>query len=67
MATGRPQKAAIRAAYIQTITSLQGSEWEYLSQAGYMSQDESDEEGGIVTKRPEYRVRWVSTFPPLLL
>ncbi|KAG9093099.1 hypothetical protein FRC06_011673 [Ceratobasidium sp. 370] len=53
------RKAAVRAAHIKLIPSLQGSEWEYLSQTGYMSQDESDDEGGLVTQRPEYRSLWL--------
>ncbi|KAG8738429.1 hypothetical protein FRC10_006847 [Ceratobasidium sp. 414] len=52
------RKASVRAAHIKTVPSLQGPEWEYLSQPGYMSQDESNEEGGLITKRPEHRSRW---------
>ncbi|KAF8603014.1 hypothetical protein BDV93DRAFT_508771 [Ceratobasidium sp. AG-I] len=52
------KKAAVRSMYIRAITSLQAPEWEYLWQTGYMSQDESDEEGALVTKRPEHRARW---------
>ncbi|KAG9085356.1 hypothetical protein FS749_004476 [Ceratobasidium sp. UAMH 11750] len=52
------RKATIRASYIRVIPSLQGSEWEYLSQIGYMSQDESDVEVGMVTKRPKHWAKW---------
>ncbi|KAF8598962.1 hypothetical protein BDV93DRAFT_560861 [Ceratobasidium sp. AG-I] len=52
------RKAIVRAMHIRLIPSLQGSEWEYLSQPGYMSQDESDEEGKLVTMRPTHRARW---------
>jgi hypothetical protein len=54
------QKATIRGAYIKTIPALQGSDWDYLSHSGYMSPDESDSEGGLVTLRPEHRAQWVS-------
>ncbi|QRW01120.1 hypothetical protein RhiLY_00117 [Ceratobasidium sp. AG-Ba] len=36
------------------------SDWEFLYHPGFMSQDESDGEGGVVTKRPEYRAQWVT-------
>ncbi|KAG8727999.1 hypothetical protein FRC10_005421, partial [Ceratobasidium sp. 414] len=52
------RKVAVRTSYLKSIPSLQGPEWEYLTQAGYMSQDESDAEGGITTKRPEHRAKW---------
>jgi hypothetical protein len=54
------QKAATRASHLKSIPVLQGPEWEYLSHTGYMSQDESDSEGGLVTLRHEYRAKWVS-------
>lgn len=50
----------MRATHIKTIASLEGPAWEYLSHPGYMSQDESDSEGGYVTKRPEHRAQWVT-------
>lgn len=52
------RKATVRTMYLQTIESLRGPEWEYLRQPGYMSQDESDEDGDLITKRPDYRPRW---------
>ncbi|KAF8604848.1 hypothetical protein BDV93DRAFT_555276 [Ceratobasidium sp. AG-I] len=52
------RKAGVRGVYIQTIPSLLGSEWEYLYNPGYVSPDESDEEGVLVTKQPAYRARW---------
>ncbi|KAG8686953.1 hypothetical protein FRC08_012247 [Ceratobasidium sp. 394] len=55
------RKAAVRGEYTRTIQSLQGPEWEYLSHPGYVSQDESDDDGGLITKRPEYRAQWVSS------
>ncbi|KAF8603709.1 hypothetical protein BDV93DRAFT_508345 [Ceratobasidium sp. AG-I] len=52
------RKATMRGRYIKTISTLQGPEWEYLYHPGYMSQDESDDEGGLVTKRPDHRSQW---------
>ncbi|QRV94933.1 hypothetical protein RhiJN_22951 [Ceratobasidium sp. AG-Ba] len=52
------RKAAARGRYIATIPSLQGPEWEYLSHPGYTSPDESDDEGQLITKRPDYRAQW---------
>lgn len=57
----RSQKSVVRAGYIKTIPSLQGSEWDFLSHPGYMSPDESDDERGLVTQRPEHRAQWVSS------
>lgn len=54
------QKSVMRAGYINLIPSLQGPDWEFLSHSGYMSQDESDDEGELITKRPEHRAQWVS-------
>ncbi|KAG9084987.1 hypothetical protein FS749_004775 [Ceratobasidium sp. UAMH 11750] len=54
------RKAAVRGEYTRTIQLLQGPEWEYLSHPGYVSQDESDDDGGLITKRPEYRAQWES-------
>ncbi|QRW07650.1 hypothetical protein RhiLY_06649 [Ceratobasidium sp. AG-Ba] len=48
--------------YISTIPSLQSPEWEYLSHSGYVSPDESDDEGCLVTKRPSYRAQWEINF-----
>ncbi|QRV82676.1 hypothetical protein RhiJN_10691 [Ceratobasidium sp. AG-Ba] len=36
----------------------EGPEWEYLSHPGYTSPDESDDDGQLITKRPEYRAQW---------
>ncbi|KAG8766625.1 hypothetical protein FRC12_006749 [Ceratobasidium sp. 428] len=54
------RKAISRGRFIKKVPSLQGAEWEFLSHAGYMSANESDDEGGILTKRPEYRPQWVT-------
>ncbi|KAG8750948.1 hypothetical protein FRC12_012684 [Ceratobasidium sp. 428] len=54
------RKATSRGRFIQTIPTLQGPEWEFLSTVGYMSCDESDDKGGLITKRPEYRATWVT-------
>ncbi|QRV77038.1 hypothetical protein RhiJN_05053 [Ceratobasidium sp. AG-Ba] len=56
------RKAALRSRYISTIPSLQSPEWEYLSHSGYVSPDESDDEGCLVTKRPSYRAQWEINF-----
>jgi hypothetical protein len=53
------QKATVRSGYIKEILSLQGPEWDYLSHPGYMLQDESDDEGVLVTKRPAHQATWV--------
>lgn len=60
------QKAAVRSGYIKAILSLQGSDWEYLSHPGYMSLDESDDEGKLITKRSVIRAQWVSTWDWLI-
>ncbi|KAB5587918.1 hypothetical protein CTheo_8639 [Ceratobasidium theobromae] len=54
------RKASIRSQHIKSILSLQGPEWDYLSHPGYMSQDESDGEGELITKRPSHRAQWVN-------
>ncbi|KAG8692687.1 hypothetical protein FRC08_009601 [Ceratobasidium sp. 394] len=56
------RKAAIHSQYMNTIPSLQGSDWEYMSHQGYVSLDESDDEGRLVTKRPESRAQWENNF-----
>ncbi|KAF8602007.1 hypothetical protein BDV93DRAFT_509670 [Ceratobasidium sp. AG-I] len=43
------RKAGVRGVYIQTIPLLLGSEWEYLYNPGYVSPDESEEEGVLET------------------
>ncbi|KAG9089974.1 hypothetical protein FS749_000914 [Ceratobasidium sp. UAMH 11750] len=52
------RKATIRSQYLRAIPSMAGPDWEYISHPGYVSQDESDDEGGLITKRPEYRSQW---------
>ncbi|KAG8697373.1 hypothetical protein FRC08_006568 [Ceratobasidium sp. 394] len=52
------RKAIIRRQHIHAIPSLAGPDWEYLAHPGYVSQEESEDEGELVTKRPEYRSQW---------
>ncbi|QRW11229.1 hypothetical protein RhiLY_10228 [Ceratobasidium sp. AG-Ba] len=54
------RKANMRRPYIALIPDLQSPRFEYLSHAGYMSPDESDNEGGLCTKRPDYRAQWTN-------
>ncbi|KAG9084504.1 hypothetical protein FS749_005189 [Ceratobasidium sp. UAMH 11750] len=54
------RKATTRAQYVKMIPALRGPEWEYLSHPGYMSQDESDDEGVVVTTRPDHRPQWTN-------
>ncbi|KAG9092551.1 hypothetical protein FS749_015622 [Ceratobasidium sp. UAMH 11750] len=54
------RKATIRGRYIKMIPSLQSPEWEFLSHSGYMSQDESDDEVGFITRRPNHRSQWAT-------
>ncbi|QRV92675.1 hypothetical protein RhiJN_20693 [Ceratobasidium sp. AG-Ba] len=54
----RERKGAARGRQIQAIPSLQGPEWAYLSHSGYVSAEESDGEGGLIVKRPDYRPQW---------
>ncbi|QRV93058.1 hypothetical protein RhiJN_21076 [Ceratobasidium sp. AG-Ba] len=54
----RERKGAARGRQIKAIPSLQGPEWAYLSHSGYVSAEESDSEGGLIVKRPDYRPQW---------
>ncbi|QRV74707.1 hypothetical protein RhiJN_02722 [Ceratobasidium sp. AG-Ba] len=54
------RKASGRAQIIATIPSLRSQDWGFLSHPGYTSEDESDGEGGVVTKQPDYRAQWVT-------
>ncbi|QRV80056.1 hypothetical protein RhiJN_08071 [Ceratobasidium sp. AG-Ba] len=54
----RERRATTRARQIKKIPSLQGPEWTYLSNPGYVSAEESDGEGGLVVKWPDYRPQW---------
>ncbi|QRW10141.1 hypothetical protein RhiLY_09140 [Ceratobasidium sp. AG-Ba] len=55
------RKAISRGGRIKAeIPSVQGPGWEYLSHPKYMSQDESDNDGILTTKRPEYRAKWIT-------
>ncbi|CCO33671.1 hypothetical protein BN14_07756 [Rhizoctonia solani AG-1 IB] len=53
-------KAKVRRSYISDIPSLRGPDWEYLTHPGYMSPEESDSEGHVVTMRPTHRATWVN-------
>ncbi|QRV95524.1 hypothetical protein RhiJN_23542 [Ceratobasidium sp. AG-Ba] len=54
----KERKANVRSRYIKTIPSLQGPEWGYLTHTGYVSAEESDDEGGLIVKRLDYRPQW---------
>ncbi|QRW05794.1 hypothetical protein RhiLY_04793 [Ceratobasidium sp. AG-Ba] len=56
----------MRRPYIALVPDLKSPRFDYLSHPGYMSPEESDGEGGLCTKRPDYRARWVckSNYPP---
>ncbi|QRW03623.1 hypothetical protein RhiLY_02622 [Ceratobasidium sp. AG-Ba] len=55
------RKATSRGGHIKAkIPSVQGPGWECLSHPKYMSQDESDDEGILTTKRPEYHAKWIT-------
>ncbi|KAG9085536.1 hypothetical protein FRC07_013350, partial [Ceratobasidium sp. 392] len=52
------RKSIVRARNVQDIPSLQGPEYEYFCHPGYVSPDESDSEGNLITKRPRHRAQW---------
>ncbi|QRV91933.1 hypothetical protein RhiJN_19951 [Ceratobasidium sp. AG-Ba] len=52
------RKASARAVYIKAIASLQTPDFEYLYHLGYVPQDESDDDGVLVTKHPDNRAQW---------
>ncbi|QRW12665.1 hypothetical protein RhiLY_11664 [Ceratobasidium sp. AG-Ba] len=54
------RKAAMRRPYIALVPDLKSPRFDYLSHPGYMSPEESDGEGGLCTKRPDYRARWTN-------
>ncbi|QRV88455.1 hypothetical protein RhiJN_16473 [Ceratobasidium sp. AG-Ba] len=58
----RERKASGRAQCILTFIVLQGADWEFLSHPGWMSEEESDGEGGVLILRPDYRAQWVNNF-----
>ncbi|CAE6438793.1 unnamed protein product [Rhizoctonia solani] len=53
-------KAKVRRLYTSDIPSLRGHDWEYLTHPGYMSPEESDLEGEVITMRPTHRAAWVN-------
>ncbi|KAG9119635.1 hypothetical protein FRC07_005263 [Ceratobasidium sp. 392] len=54
------RKVAVRSRYIQNIPALQSPEWGFLYHSGYMSLDESNDEGNLLTKIPSTRSQWVT-------
>ncbi|QRV88193.1 hypothetical protein RhiJN_16211 [Ceratobasidium sp. AG-Ba] len=54
----RECKAAARGRHIQQIPSLQGPQFACLSHSGYVSAEESDSDGELTLKRPDYRSQW---------
>ncbi|QRV79048.1 hypothetical protein RhiJN_07063 [Ceratobasidium sp. AG-Ba] len=54
----RERKAAARGRQIRQIPSLQGPQFMCLSHSGYVSAEESDDDGGLIVKRPDYRPQW---------
>ncbi|QRV78266.1 hypothetical protein RhiJN_06281 [Ceratobasidium sp. AG-Ba] len=54
------KKAAMRRPYIALVPDLKSPKFDYLSHPGYMSAEESDGEGGLCTKRPDYCAQWTN-------
>ncbi|QRW01093.1 hypothetical protein RhiLY_09224 [Ceratobasidium sp. AG-Ba] len=54
------RKVAVRSRYIKNMPALQSPDWTFLEHSGYMSADESDDEGVLVTKIPNSRSQWVT-------
>ncbi|QRV96269.1 hypothetical protein RhiJN_24287 [Ceratobasidium sp. AG-Ba] len=54
------RKAITRGMHIQSIPALQDPKWSFLSHPGFMSPDESEDEGVLLTKLPDYRAQWVN-------
>ncbi|KAG9120485.1 hypothetical protein FRC07_004010 [Ceratobasidium sp. 392] len=52
------RKVAMRSRYIQNIPALQSPEWGFLYHSGYMSLDESNNEGNLLTKIPSTCSQW---------
>ncbi|QRV79854.1 hypothetical protein RhiJN_07869 [Ceratobasidium sp. AG-Ba] len=52
------KKVNLQTLYIKRVPGLQNPKYEYLKHPGFMSQDESDDDGVLVTKQPVYCAQW---------